>query len=359
MDNYLGELPSELIFEIIKYFDTSDKDRLYKDINNLSKLVGPNIFESIFRLEYPKLYIQIRDVIKDDKYLQTKIPCEWAELYSQFRYIYTGTHKHNQMGTYINSATGMVRKCVSNVVTFDLHYIFKYRDIDMVRQLKIKHHHILYRILFKQKYPAEYAKLNKLERCDLNESYGTFIKIHNSEHGYKLIGLDWDTLHLLYTDKVAFKSLFDSKPTSVKSFIYDLSYQDRSAEVLGTIVENSDNKSYIFDNTDFYCMEGLISMRKNELVKLMYPHLTSDKFTIKEYLIICMDDKNLELFEWFLNQDNDFSVGNHLFHGRVLYMLSVNSNISSQSILEYKEYLALLSKKLGQNYVKFLYEYTK
>lgn len=299
-ETYLSLLPADTIYEIVKYFD--DKDNIeYITLKTLSKFVNPDVFEYIFRIEYPRVYTDIKSVIHDDKYLQTVSPYEWVELYSHFRKIYPEIERFLKMH-YPHELP----------IDKDLMYPYKYIKsftIDNLFGLNIEHHPILYRALFKKKFLDVYNKINQLETHERRE-LGIYYKF------------PWKSLVKLYLNVYdeSFASLNPIEIHDVEHIFNDIFYQSNYDKLLEVLSEQKEVANLISNSMDIdYLLELMILPNNPDYIrdithfKHLYLHFNPTEDYKWEYLHQTIQNDDFNLFKWLLDQGETSWIDNTEF----------------------------------------------
>jgi len=150
--DYISFIPTDLNIIILSYLAD------YNDITNYSKLFDYNqiynylsesnyshhinnyIYNLLFKIVYPYMYGDIKNVIDDDLHLKN-IPNEWLELFARFRHLYNNNFIKNLF---------MIRRNKFNVDNISFYNTFVLKD---------NIEEIIWRAAFYKKFPIIYNQL--------------------------------------------------------------------------------------------------------------------------------------------------------------------------------------------------------
>lgn len=169
---YFDDFPVELIFEILKYIESPN---VMQTIGSMGWVIMYYNFETLFRMEYPGVYNDIKKVIEDDTTLNARGGDRWRMLLIYFRILY----QKLTLGERANIKVDQV----------------------LLLEKKGKQHLILYRSLFSKLYPDDYNRIRYVETSSswiLTQIDKDEIEYYNYQYLEEKSSIRWDYLLKFY-----------------------------------------------------------------------------------------------------------------------------------------------------------------
>ena len=317
MNTYIDLLPTELLSITLSYLDKYNDIILYCTFLHEQSINIYLLSEKLFKSTYSMLYEDIKNVIKDDIYLNNNIHNlpNWTVLYA----------------ICINSLCD--NYCNNNFIT-----VKNLNSIKINNMWNADGNPIMWRSIFNKEYKEIYNKIRVYESFD-------FENFNKDDHRNKYFtdpykyGLNW---YILYNLLIESTNKYYNGYFIIQLLYKNLMNQDNSVEILKILISNLKIKNYINDCTPIEFLSSLITygtsfnLKADNLFKFIYSNeIGIDQYDILEFVCVILTQDNFTMFKWILKNGEISWINDSEFDKRY-------KNIKIQTKYNYKIYDDLL-----------------